>query len=61
MMLASDDSSTQITQAIQLLQDALKKETINKKAVRPDIVSAANILLGILGLPSVAPDFPTGQ
>jgi hypothetical protein len=60
-MAPGTDSSTQITHAIQLLQDALHKEIINKKAVRHDIVAAANILLGILGLPSVAPDIPSGQ
>jgi hypothetical protein len=60
-MSPSTDSSSQITHAIQILQDALHKETINKKAVRPDIVAATNILLGILGLPSVAPDIPSGQ
>jgi hypothetical protein len=60
-MAPSVDSSSQISHAIEILQDALRKETINKKAVRPDIVSAANILLGILGLPSVAPDVPSGQ
>ncbi len=60
-MAPGTDSSTQITQAIQILQDALHKETISKKEVRPDIVAAANILLEILGLPSVAPDIPIGQ
>jgi hypothetical protein len=60
-MSPSIDSRAQITQAIQVLQDAIKKEAINKKAVRADVVQAANILLGILGLPSVAPDFPDGQ
>jgi hypothetical protein len=59
--MPSSDSSAQIVQAIQLLQDALKKEQINVKAVRPDIVAAANVLLGILGLPSVAPDNSIGQ
>ncbi|MDQ6706841.1 MAG: hypothetical protein M3Z85_12815 [Acidobacteriota bacterium] len=60
-MAENNDSSAQITEAIQLLQDAIKKESINKKAVRVDVVKAANILLGIIGLPSVAPDFPDGQ
>ena len=55
------DSVSQITEAIEILQDAIKKEAISKKAVRADIVSAANILLDILGLPSVAPDGPDGQ
>jgi hypothetical protein len=59
--MSPTDSSAQIAQAIQVLQDALRKETINVKAVRPDIVKAANILLGILDLPSVAPDGPGGQ
>jgi hypothetical protein len=60
-MSDTNDSSEQITQAIQVLQDAIRKEAINKKAVRGDIVQATNILLGILGLPSVAPEVPDGQ
>lgn len=54
------DSTPEITKAILLLQDAIKKEAIDKKAVRADIVSAANILLQILGLASVAPDVGGG-
>jgi len=57
-MPPTSDSSVQITSAIKLLQDALRKESTDKAAVRKDIVDAANILLGILGLRSVAPDVP---
>jgi hypothetical protein len=53
---AATDSQAQITAAIALLQDALKKEAFDKKAVHADVVKASNILLGLLGLPSVAPD-----
>ncbi len=60
-MTDTTDSVSQITEAIEILQDAIKKEAISKKIVRADIVSAANILLGILGLASVAPDGPDGQ
>jgi hypothetical protein len=60
-MTDTTDSVSQISEAIQILQDAIRKEAISKKAVRADIVSAANILLDILGLPSVAPDGPDGQ
>jgi hypothetical protein len=56
----STDSQTQITAAISILQDALKKEAYDKKAVRADVVKASNILLGLLGLPSVAPDMNIG-
>ena len=52
----SPTSEAQITQAIGILQDAIRKEAFDKKAVRADIVKAANILLGILGLKGVAPD-----
>jgi hypothetical protein len=55
-MTPANDSSAQITTAIGILQDALKKEAYDKKAVRADVVQASNILLGLLGLPSVAPD-----
>ncbi len=55
-MTDTSTTSTQLAQAIQILQDAIHKEAINKKLVRADIVSAANILLGLLGIPSVAPD-----
>ena len=51
------DTATQITQAIQTLQDALRKQAIDKKAERADIIAATNILLSILGLPGVAQDF----
>ena len=60
--MQSDSSSTQqITDAIVVLQDAIKKEAFDKKAVRKDVVKAANILLGILGLKAVAPDPDPGQ
>jgi hypothetical protein len=52
---------SEITQAIGLLQDAVRKEAFDKKAVRADVVEAANILLGILGLKGVAPDPDIGQ
>jgi hypothetical protein len=55
-MTPANDSSARITAAIGILQDALKKEAYDKKAVRADVVQASNILLGLLGLPSVAPD-----
>ncbi len=57
---AATDSQAQIAAAIALLQDALKKEAYDKKAVRADVVKASNILLGLLGLPSVAPDANVG-
>jgi hypothetical protein len=59
--MPSDSSQTQITEAIGILQDALKKEAFDKKAVRTDVVKAANILMGILGLKGVAPDTDTGN
>lgn len=55
-MAMSEGSSARITEAIGILQDAIQKEDYDKKAVRADVVKAANILLGILGLTSVAPD-----
>ncbi len=59
--MADTDTTTQLAQAIQILQDAIHKEAVNKKAVRDDVVSACNILLGILGIPSVAPDVGDGH
>jgi hypothetical protein len=53
-------SEDQINAAITLLQDALRKEAFDNKAVRADIVKAANLLLGMLGLPSVAVDLGAG-
>jgi hypothetical protein len=53
-------SKDQIASAITLLQDALHKEAYDKKAVHSDVVKAANLLLEILGLPSVAPDTGAG-
>ncbi len=50
-----------IAEAIALLQDALKKESFDKKAAHADVVKAANMLLGSLGLPGVAPDVGGGQ
>ena len=60
-MHADSGSTQQITDAIVVLQDALKKEAFDKKAVRKDVVTAANILLGILGLKAVAPDGEPGE
>jgi hypothetical protein len=60
-MAPASTSVEQITAAITLLQDALHKEAFDKKAVHADIVKASNILLTLLGLPSVAPDFPVGD
>jgi hypothetical protein len=57
----STGSESQITEAISILQDAIRKEAFDKKAVRADVVKAANILLGILGLKGVAPDMGVGQ
>jgi len=51
----------QIAEVIALLQDAIRKEAFDKKAVRADIVKAANVLLGMLGLKGVAPDAGVGQ
>ena len=55
-----DSSQAQITAAIGILQDAIRKEAFDSKAVRADVVKATNILLGILGLKGVAPDINTG-
>ncbi len=55
-MSTANTSADQINSAIAALQDALRKEAFDKKATHADIVKASNILLGILGLPSVAPD-----
>jgi hypothetical protein len=60
-MTPSTDSQSQITAAIGILQDALRKEAYDKKAVRADVVKASNILLSLLGLPSVAPDPNIGR
>ena len=60
-MSPASSSAEQITAAIGVLQDALRKEAIDKKAVHADILKAANMLLDILGLPSVAPDIGGGQ
>ena len=60
-MPTNDSADAQITQAIGLLQDAIRKEAFDKKAFRADIVKAANILLGMLGLQGVAPDSGAGQ
>ena len=51
----------QLTAAIAALQDAVRKGAFDKKAAHADIVKAANILMGMLGLPSVAPDPGHGQ
>ena len=60
--MQTDSSATQqITNAIVILQDAVRKEAFDKKAVRADVVKAANILLGILGLKAVAPDIEVGS
>jgi hypothetical protein len=53
---ASSSSQAQITQAIGILQDAVRKGASDPKAVRADVVKAANILLEILGLKGVAND-----
>ena len=55
-MPANDISASHINEAITVLQDALRKEAFDQKAVHADIVKAANILLGMLGLKSVGPD-----
>jgi hypothetical protein len=60
-MSPSDSSQAQITAAIGILQDAVRKEAFDTKAVRADVVKAANILLGILGLKGVAPDPDDGN
>ena len=60
-MQPSDSSQAEITQAICILQDAIRKEAFDKQAVRADVVRAANILMGILGLKGVAPDTGAGN
>jgi hypothetical protein len=60
-MQPSDSSKAQITAAIGILQDAVRKEAFDPKAVRDDVVKAANILMGILGLKGVAPDTGSGN
>ncbi len=60
-MQTNSGSTQQLTDAIVVLQDAVKKEAFDKKAVRKDVVKAANILLGILGLKAVAPDGEPGE
>jgi hypothetical protein len=55
-MQPSDREQAKITETISILQDAIRKESFDPKAVRANIVKAANLLLGILGLPGVAPD-----
>jgi hypothetical protein len=55
-MSPATSSNDQITSAIAILQDALHKEAFDKKAAHADVVKAANLLLGMLGLASVAPD-----
>jgi hypothetical protein len=59
-MSPTSSSGEHIADAIAILQDALRKEAYDKKAVHADIVKASNILLSILGLPSVAPDVGAG-
>jgi hypothetical protein len=59
-MSPTSSSAEQIADAIAILQDALRKEAFDKKAVHADVVKASNILLSILGLPSVAPDVGAG-
>jgi hypothetical protein len=54
-------SDSPLAEAIGLLQDAIRKEAFDKKAVRADVVKATNILLGTLGLKGVAPDPDVGQ
>ncbi len=60
-MSPATSSKDQITSAIAILQDALHKEAFDKKAVHADVVKASNILLGMLGLASVAPDIGVGE
>jgi hypothetical protein len=60
-MAPSGSSQAQITEAIGILQDAIRKESFDNKAVLADVKKAANILLGILGLKGVAPDNDTGS
>ena len=60
-METNSTSTSQITQAITLLQDAIRKEAFDAKAMRADVVKAANILLGMLGLSAVAPDPKGGE
>lgn len=59
-MSPASSPKDQIAAAITILQDALHKEAYDKKAVHTDIAKATNLLLGILGLPSVAPDTGAG-
>ncbi len=55
-MQPNDTERAKIAQAIGILQQAIREEAFDPKAVRADIVKAANMLLMILGLPGVAPD-----
>jgi len=57
----NDALGPQLTEVIGLLQDAIRKEAFDRKAVRADIVKAANLLLSALGLKGVAPDAGVGQ
>ena len=60
-MAPSEGTASPLVQAIEALQDAIKKEAFDKKAARADVVKAANLLLGTLGLEGVAPDTGVGQ
>ena len=55
-MQPSDSSQAQIAAAIAILQDAIKKEAFDKKAVQDDVLKAVNILNEIIGLNAVGPD-----
>jgi hypothetical protein len=55
------NAQEQLTDAIVALQTAIKKEAFDKKGFRVEVVKAANILLGILGLQAVGPDIEAGQ
>lgn len=60
-MSPSEGMSSPLVQAIEALQDAIKKEAFDKKGAHADVLKAANLLLGTLGLPGVAPDTGVGQ
>ena len=55
-MQPSDTSVSSITQAIGLLQDAVKKAAFDPAAVKADVTKAVNLLHGLLGIKAVGPD-----
>jgi hypothetical protein len=54
--MPESDSTTKITKAIEFLKEAIANQDIDQKAWREDVVSATNILLGLLGLKAIGSD-----